>query len=399
MRISFVGDVMCEPMLMKAARAKEGSYDFSNVFHRVASLFERSDYVVANLETPIAGRERGLSRSLFSFNAPEEFLDSLKAAGITCVTTANNHSFDRGIEGALQTICALDRAAIDQVGMVEADRQLDPLRKEIDGVSVAFLSYTYGVNCLPNECDIADQTQVKINLLRPQADRQNPAGNTGRRSFLKRILLRLTTKEQRIAIKKKLGMKYYSAYKDDVFDETTAAPYLEQLTADIVAAKQHADMVVCCLHMGGQFNAEPGRFSEYVAEQALQAGCDAIIASHPHVVQKALIEEGRPVFFSLGNFSMSPNSVYILPEHLPEYGLIAHLDILEDKIDSVSFSIIKIIEQDGRMTVWPVDELFDALENEQDKVLLEKDVQKIYCRVTGSGLNDTIIRREYPLQH
>ena len=150
--------------------------------------------------------------------------------------------------------------------------------------------------------------------------------------------------------------------------------------------------------MGGQFNAEPGKFSEYVAAQALAAGCDAVIASHPHVVQKAVIEKGKPVFFSLGNFSMYPNSVYVLHEHHPEYGLIAHLDIDGGKLVSASFSIIKIVERDGAMTIWPVDELFDALESEQDKALLEKEVQKIYCRVTGTSFKDTIIRREYPLQ-
>lgn len=398
MRISFVGDVMCEPMLVKAAREKSGAYDFSDTFKKVEGLLRCSDYVVANLETPVAGKDHAFSQSLFSFNAPEEFLDSLKAAGIDCMTTANNHSFDRGIEGAVQTLRALDQAHLDHVGMAEGKRQLQPLCKDIDGESFALLSYTYGVNCLPDECDIAAQDQVSVNLLRPQADRQNPAGNAGKRSLLKKALLSLTTKEQRIAIKKKLGMQYYTAYKDDVFDEAVVAPYVESLKKDIAAAQRKSRVVICCLHMGGQFNAEPGKFSEYVAAQALAAGCDAIIASHPHVVQKAIIEEGKPVFFSLGNFSMSPNSVYVLHENHPEYGLIAHLDIEEGKLDSVSFSIIKIMEEDGAMVVWPVDELFGVLKSEQGKALLEKEVQEIYCRVTGATLKDTIIRREYPLQ-
>lgn len=398
MRISFVGDVMCEPMLIRAARKKGDDCDFSGVFREVKGLLKCSDYVVANLETPVAGEERTFSRSLFSFNAPDEFLNSLKASGITCVTTANNHSFDRGIEGAIQTLRALDQAKLDHVGMAEAGQQLKPFYKDIDGELLALVSYTYGVNCLPDECDIAGQEDIKINLLRPQADRQNPANNAGKQSFLKKMLLRLTTKEQRIAIKKKLGMQHYVAYKDDAFEEAVVAPYVERLRADVSAARQESDVVICCLHMGGQFNAEPGKFSEYVAAQALAAGCDAIIVSHPHVVQKAVIEKGKPVFFSLGNFSMYPNSVYVLHEHHPEYGLIAHLDIDGGKLVSASFSIIKIVEQKGAITVWPVDELYEALKSEQDKALLEKEVQQIYCQVTGATLKDTIIRREYPLQ-
>lgn len=396
MRISFLGDVMCEPVLIEKARKSDGSYDFSSVFRETASLFAGSDYIVANLETPVAGEDKGLSKSLFSFNAPVEFLDALEDMGVSCVTVANNHVLDRGINGAISTLQSLDETAFEYIGVSRGDEP-DPLYKEIAGESVALISYTYGVNPLPGECDISAQSDVHINLLRPQGDRQNPAGDSGKRSFLKRLLLRVTTKEQRIAIKKRLGMRYYSAYRDDVFDEGTVVPYVDRLISDIETTKSKADTVICCLHIGGQFNAEPGKFSNYVVEAALQAGCDAVIASHPHVVQRADVEDGKPVFYSLGNFNMSPNSVYILHEHHPEYGLVAHLDVDEGAVVSASFSIIKMVEKDGKMTVWPIVDLYQTLEDAPSRETLEIEVQDIHKRVTGVRLEDNIIRSEYTL--
>ena len=71
-KISFLGDIMCEPLLLKAAKI-HNTYDFSRVFLNVKGLLADSDYVVGNLETPLAGEEAGLVNELFSFNAPDEF--------------------------------------------------------------------------------------------------------------------------------------------------------------------------------------------------------------------------------------------------------------------------------------------------------------------------------------
>ncbi|MDU7925862.1 MAG: CapA family protein, partial [Finegoldia magna] len=90
-KISFIGDIMCEPMLLKASKINKG-YNFDGVFEYIRDFLKESDYVVANLETPIAGEQLGFTSSLFEFNAPIEFLDALKDAGINLVTTANNHS-------------------------------------------------------------------------------------------------------------------------------------------------------------------------------------------------------------------------------------------------------------------------------------------------------------------
>ena len=46
MKITFIGDIMCEPSVLKGARQKDGSYDFRPMFEKVKPLLAEADYVV-----------------------------------------------------------------------------------------------------------------------------------------------------------------------------------------------------------------------------------------------------------------------------------------------------------------------------------------------------------------
>ena len=106
MKITFFGDVMCEPPILKASKKKDGSYNFDCVFEKVRPMFEESDYVVTNMEFPLGGEEAKYTDSFFVFNSPDEFAKSVKNAVIDLVSTVNNHTFDRGLQGMLRTIRA-----------------------------------------------------------------------------------------------------------------------------------------------------------------------------------------------------------------------------------------------------------------------------------------------------
>lgn len=80
-KITFIGDIMCELPLLKASRTKNG-YNFYGVFSHTQELFRKSDYVVGNLETVFAGKDMEYTNTLYSFNTPDEFLDALKTSGI-----------------------------------------------------------------------------------------------------------------------------------------------------------------------------------------------------------------------------------------------------------------------------------------------------------------------------
>ncbi len=78
--------------------------------------------------------------------------------------------------------------------------------------------------------------------------------------------------------------------------------------------------------------------------------------------------DGVPCAYSLGNFSMSPNSIFVVKECLPEYGLAMHLYIDDKKLSKVTFSILKGAEKRGKQLVsWLVDELYKHLKKPKQK--------------------------------
>lgn len=385
---------MCEPLLLNASKNPDGSFDFSPTFSALASVISNSDYVVCNLETPLAGPDAGFTDSLFSFNAPDEFAQALKSAGVDLVLTANNHCLDRGVQGALRTTQALDEIGLARAGSYLEDETNSFTIANINGVRIAFVAATYGSNYSKNKALIPDDAKIRVSYM------SDPTATTGAKpqakqnGIAKRIVLKLIPHEHRIAIKRRLGMTYYRAYKDDYFEQDALIPYLSQTIEAIQMAKQEADIVVFCPHMGGQFNREPGAFTDLVMELAKEYGCDAVISSHPHVVQKATMQDGLPRFYSLGNLAMSPSSVYILSKNKPEYGIIAHLDIDRNGVHSASYSITKSCEDaNGRLIVRPVAELYNTLSGGEKEQLLA-DVLEIVSTV-GSDEPVSSVQDEY----
>lgn len=397
-KITFVGDIMCEPLLLRAAQ-KNGGYDFHGVFDNVKDIFSESDFVVGNLETPIAGQACGYTSGLFSFNTPIEFLDAVKDAGIDLVLTANNHCFDRGVDGMVNTIQALDAKGIAHTGTFRNQNSREEAAYfDLDGTRVAVISYTYGTNYSANHILLSDEQQYLVNLLRPQTELYF-IPKKRKITFSLRVinrLLRFFSEEKRYHIKHLLRMEVNQAHPDDSLNVQTAEPFLKKMREDISVAKQKSDLVIFCPHIGGQFNASPGVFSEYVFEQAVKAGCDAIVASHAHVVLKSDIIKGVPSFYSLGNFSMSPNSIYLVWDQKPEYGIAVHMYVEGKSIRKVSFSILKILESKKKMlAVIPVDQLEKELSDKVQIEQLKDDVGFIYQTVTGKTLLPTSIEKEY----
>ena len=400
-KVTILGDVMCEPLLLKAARRGD-LYDFSAAFKKAKEMLDKSDYLIANVETPMAGASVGFVDSLFIFNAPESFADALKEMGVDMALTANNHCLDRGVAGLKHTLHVLDKKGIVHTGtFISRDNREAFARFELQGQKVAVISYTYGTNTVLNKCVLGGGEEGLVNLLYPQSRslyraQSKDTDRSGVRALCKKIL-GLVKREHVIALKKFLGLTYATPTVDDYFDEEFARRYIQNMEADIRAAKEQCDLVLFCPHVGGQFNAEPGRFSQYVFKKAIAAGCDAIIASHPHIVQRAEKISGVPCFYSIGNFCMSPNSVYLLHEHLPEFGLAVHLYLERGKIHRISFSILKTIESKREMLkVYPVDILHTKLVGNAQKKL-EEDCRKIYKMVTMKQLEERPIREEYPL--
>ena len=399
MKITFVGDLMIEPPVLKAAK-KRKAYNFDGVFEKCRGLLSEADFLVGNLETPLAGPEAKYTRHYYAFNAPDAYADAIKEAGFHMVSTANNHTFDRGFEGAERTLKVLDEKGIGHHGSFLPGERTEAYYHIVENTKIAVISYTYGTNYSGSglQCLAEGEKAGTVNLLRPQTETVYQPG-VMRKDWIDKLYPNMRP-ERRGNLKKCFDMPANYSRADDRLDKETMAPYVEQFQADIRKALETADVVIFNPHVGGQFNPYPGAISEYVVEKALEAGAHAIIASHSHMIQKAALRDGVPCAYSLGNFNMDPTSSLMLRECLPEYGLAMHLYLEDNKIVKTTFSILKMIRTKcgkyGPIATWPVDELYETL-NPDGKAALEKDVKKVLQMVTGTQPAGSVIQREYTL--
>lgn len=148
--MAVVGDIMVHDyQYNEAYDPSTDTYDFMHNFQDVKRFFEGYDFVIGNLELTFGGSDRPYS-SFPCFNTPDSFLDAVKDAGFNLLTTANNHSMDTGEQGVLRTIEMLDQYGIDHVGTYASQEERDQIyTKEVNGITFAFVSATYGTNGIP----------------------------------------------------------------------------------------------------------------------------------------------------------------------------------------------------------------------------------------------------------
>lgn len=397
-RITFVGDIMCEKPLQKAYETY-GAEVFDRVFAQTKRLFSRSDYVVGNLETVFGGTAFPYTKELYRFNTPDVFASSLSRSGISLVTTATNHCLDCGLTGLDRTIDVLDAHGIAHTGTWRRPEDRGVFVATLKDKRAAFLNYTYGTNVHETGVLLNDEDVLRVGLLKPQTfNLQTYEGKrAGKcRRAVSSFLSRVMDQEARIRLKKALGMPYNSV-RVDHFDENELDPaYERRLLQELSEAKQRADLVIVCLHCGGQFNGTPGGLSRYFVRLFAVNGADAVICHHAHVVQPAEIIHGTPVVYGIGNYSISPSSAYLLRDHLPEYAVAFHLTV-DDLGVRPSFSVLKIIEDRyGVPAAWPVPTLWDRLDLDGKTALL-RDVNRIVSRLTGRDCGESSVKEEYVL--
>ena len=404
MKLTFLGDVMIEPPILKAAKRRGGTYDFRGVFARAKSLLCESDFVVTNLETPLAGAEAGYTDTHLCFNAPSEYVDALMDAGVDLVSTANNHTFDRGYAGMEHTIRVLDEKGLAHTGsFLRGTKRPEAYYFERGGTTFAVIAYTYGTNHggSGGECLAEGEYTGTVNLLCSQTANTYLPGVFRSDDWVDRLFRHIPWgKEANVPgkLKKLLGMTATYSRDDDCLEGKTETPQIAQMQQDIRTAKEKADIVLFYPHVGGQFNVKPGAFTEYVVNKAVEAGADAVIATHSHIPQKATWNNGVPCAYCLGNFNMNPHSYLAMPEILTNYGYALHVYVEDKAISKVTFSMMKNIrDRGGQIVSYPVDELYTSLKTQKERDMLMKEIRHLYGRITGGVLHGDIVRREYEL--
>lgn len=166
LRLLAVGDNLIHGSIYRAAQQPDGSYDFTGVYQELAPFCQQADIAFVNLETPLGGKELGLS-TYPRFNSPQEAGQALYDLGFNLISVANNHSLDAGEAGLQRTLAFWQQRGITPAGA--GDLSLT----EVNGVTIGLLAYTYGLNQGPTGLiDIASKSHIsqQVSAARQQAD-------------------------------------------------------------------------------------------------------------------------------------------------------------------------------------------------------------------------------------
>lgn len=215
MKLTFLGDIMCLKAQNDAVMKKYGEYRYDEYLSGLAQLLADSDYVMANLESPIIRppfNPEDTTQLDVRFATPSSILDEVKSAGIDFVATCNNHCLDRGVDGLDETICCINEAGIDNSGSYQTQKESEKVFvKDIGGLKVAIICCTFGTNSQLNGVFLGNGEQWKIDLTKKQqkllnvefktsgegksvqkyiSDDVNPAAitNTKNQAYLDRVL-------------------------------------------------------------------------------------------------------------------------------------------------------------------------------------------------------------------
>lgn len=94
---------------------KQNEYDYSYFFSGVKDVLGNDDLTIANLEGPFTTNEQKRDKK-FTFKGDLDYPNILLAGSVEAVNLANNHTYDYGERGYLDTIKALDEYNVPYFG-------------------------------------------------------------------------------------------------------------------------------------------------------------------------------------------------------------------------------------------------------------------------------------------
>ncbi len=230
------GDVNLGRRVGQALLRGDTLYPFRNMLE----TFSSADLVFVNLESQLSDQhgETQHPKNNLIFTGPPEGGASLKRAGVTIVSTANNHAFDYGERALKETIANLDSSDIWHVGTgLDSTRLYEPLVKTVSGIRFAFFAVTSVMNS---------------------------GGGRWRRS--------IATAD---------SAKLYPAVR---------------------SVRDSVDIVVVSYHGDREYTDTPTRRQRRFFVGLAEAGADIVIGHHSHTLQGVELYRGHWLVYSLGNF-------------------------------------------------------------------------------------------------
>ena len=272
-RLAFTGDLLPHGSVQRAGTAfVDEGWDFVPLYDEVRPILEGADLAICHLETPISIDDTNLSGYPL-FSAPRAFAQAALDVGYDGCSLASNHSYDRGAQGALNTITVLQEIGLPYAGQAASvEEDLAPVLYEVNDITIAHISATYSLNGFVMPSD----QQYLVDLIEPEAILQ----------------------EARIA--KEAG----------------------------------AEFVIVSMHWGAEYRHEPIASQDDWLEATLPSEyVDLIIGHHAHVVQPVDKVGDEWVVFGLGNFlsNQSANCCVAASQD----GMIATVELLENDVGEI----------------------------------------------------------------
>lgn len=251
--LGFVGDILFDDeYAVMANLLRRGAAIENGISEPLLARLQDVDILAANNEFPYTNRGTGLEGKAYTFRADTETVSYLEDMGVDLAILANNHIYDFGEVGLLDTVDTLKAAGMPYAG---AGRNLEEA-----AAPVYFIS---------GDMKIAFVAATQIERL----DHPDTKGAT----------------------------------------ESAAGVFRcwnpEKLYEVVKEAKENSDFVVVYIHWGTENEAEPDWAQLEQAPKIAEAGADLIIGDHPHCLQGIQYFGDVPVIYSLGNFWFNSKTV------------------------------------------------------------------------------------------
>ena len=258
--IGNVGDILLHmPINRSCYNEQTKTYDFNDIFKYVNKYYKKYDCMVADLEEPVAGKKFGYS-GFPLFNGPEQIVDALQNNGVDLLLTANNHCFDQGKEGFLNTMNALDEKGAKFIG-TRQENSKPYIIMDLKGIKVGMINYTY-------------ETQ-------PLSDTKYINGIPMDKSVSD--LLNSFDYNKLDAFYSDFQAKMDNMYKDG------------------------AEVIVAYMHWGEEYNLGHTDYQQRIAQKLCDMGVDAIVGGHTHCIEptdlitSSVSNKQTPIIYSTGN--------------------------------------------------------------------------------------------------
>lgn len=239
MKVLVAGDFV--PLNRTAVQIESGDY---RCLEAVKPLTSQCDYSIVNLESPIVdGEAEAIDKTGPNLKCHKNAMEAIQQAGFNCVTLANNHFYDYGDKGVLDTLSACKNWNIDFVG---GGKNIE------EAETILFKNFGEHSLALINFCE----------------------------------------NEWSIATEKTGGSAPY---------------HLIHNTKNIQEAKKQADYVLVIVHGGTERYSLPTPRMKETFRYFVEQGADVVVNHHQHCYSGYEVYQNKPIFYGLGNFCFDKN--------------------------------------------------------------------------------------------